>query len=322
MDMVAKLGQSVATMEDFFEEARLKKEENLRRKQEKREAEEREMEEKLRAERKAKKKVKKLHKEAEREADRREELKKDNDIQLAIRLSEMKENVACSVEHMIAPLRQLIRLGKKKVTYASGCDSPPEPEEEESDTSVTQELSAKAQRLCISEKRKRGLEPLFDDSPPMEVPPKRTPKRGAFKPMKLTARLTRSKTAVKNPGAIKRVSPVKTPLLNRGKKTRTPRKVTPMKSPAQAATPATKGALQSLRFRNSVMEELKACDATELQRLCKEEGVPYGDKVDAIFAIADNRTREKYGLDISEKNEIIEVDESEAGQEQEDEPKN
>ncbi|GBG71338.1 hypothetical protein CBR_g8759 [Chara braunii] len=136
-----------------------------------------------------------------------------------------------------------------------------------------------------------------------------------------SARLTRSKAMVKNPGSVKRVPPVKTPLSKRVKKTRTPRKCTSMKS-AAALTPATKGTLHRLRFRNVVMEELKDCDATELQRLCKEEGVLYDGKVGAIFAIADSRTRQKYGLDNVEMKEIIDVGDSETRQVQEDEQKN
>ncbi|GBG91495.1 hypothetical protein CBR_g52451 [Chara braunii] len=274
---------------------------------ERKEAAEREAEEKERAERKEKKRMKKHQKELELEAERRAEMKKDNEIQLAIRLSELEDNMACRVESVIGPLRELVRLGKKKVTYASGGSSK-EPEDEVSDTSVTQELSAKAGRLCILEKRKRGPKPVFENSLPMEAPPKQTPKRGALKPVLLTTRMTRSKAMVKNPGSVKRISLVKTPLSNRVKNTQTPRKATPRKSPALAITPATKGALQRLRFRNDVMEELKDCDATELQRICKEEGVLYDGKVGAIFAIADSRTREKFELDIAETNEVIDVE--------------
>ncbi|GBG73836.1 hypothetical protein CBR_g17174 [Chara braunii] len=288
-------------MKDFIDEARVKKEEKERKKREKKEAEAREAEERERQERKAKKKAEKYKKEQELEAQQREELRKDNNIHLAIRMSEMEENFANRVDSVIGPIRELIKQGKKKVTYAA---TSLRTSYEESDTSVTQELNAQTESLCISEKRKRGPEPVFEDSPPMVLSPKRTPKRGAVKPTKLTGRLTRARTAVKAPGFVKRMSPIKTPLSERLKK------ATPKRTPGETCTPASKGALQRLRFRDSMMKELKDLDATELQRICKDEGVPYDGKIDAIFAIADNHAKEKFGLDTVDANEVIAVDDN------------
>ncbi|GBG74698.1 hypothetical protein CBR_g19103 [Chara braunii] len=160
---VAELGKSVVAMKDFYEEARLKKEAQERRKAENIEAEEREAAEREKAERKAKKKMDKLRQEAELEAERRAELRKDNDIHLAIRLSEMEENFSTKMKCVIEPLKELLKKGKKQVTYASASDSA---SEGASDTSVTQELSEQAGRLFISEKRKRGPEQTVGDSPP------------------------------------------------------------------------------------------------------------------------------------------------------------
>ncbi|GBG83670.1 hypothetical protein CBR_g37472 [Chara braunii] len=247
---VTELGKSVAAMKDFFDEARLKKEEKERRKREKKEAEAREAEERERLEKKAKKKAEKCKRELELEAQRREELRKDNDIHLAIRLSEMEENFAHKVDSIIGPLRELMKHGKKKVTYDEKSEST---SDEESDTSVTQELSARTEQLHISEKRKRGPGPEFDDSPPIELPLKRTPKKGALKPTRLIGRMTRARTTVKAPGSVKRISP----------------------------------------------------------RICKEEGVPYDGKIDAIFAIADNRAKEKYGLDSVDATEVIALEDNE-----------
>ncbi|GBG62605.1 hypothetical protein CBR_g31241 [Chara braunii] len=205
------------------------------------------------------------------------------------------------------PLKELIKKGKKKVTYASAGGSTKEVDvEDEGDTSVTQELGLATERLCLSDKRKRGPETVFDFGPPMELQPKRTPKRGNLKPTKLSTRLTRSKTKAKTPGSIKRRSPVKTPLTARLKKK------TPKKTP-EVATPATRGVLRRLRFQDAVMKELKDLDATELQRVCKDEGVSYDGKIDAIFAIAEHRTRERFGLDVDEAPEIIEVADSVTG---------
>ncbi|GBG92438.1 hypothetical protein CBR_g55375 [Chara braunii] len=305
---VAELGKSVAAMKDFYEEARLE-EAKERRRTEKIEAEEREAAEREKAERKAKKKMDKMRREAEVKAERRAELRKDNDIHLVIRLSEMEDNFSAKMKCVTEPLKELLKKGKRKVTYASASDTT---SEEASDTSVTQELSEQAGRLFISEKRKRGPEQVVGDSPPMELTPKRTPRKGALKPTKLTGRLTRVKKMVKSPRSAKRKAPVKTPLSTRLKT------VIRAKTPVQAVTPAKKGALQRLRFRDVVLSDLKTFDATELQRICKEEGVPYDGKIDAIFAIAYRRVCERYGPDHLEITDVIEVIDSEAGQPSED----
>ncbi|GBG83667.1 hypothetical protein CBR_g37469 [Chara braunii] len=282
---VAELGKSVGVMKDFFDEAGLRKEERERKKREK-EAEALEAAEREQQEKKAKKREEKCKRELDLEAQRREDA--------------MEENFAHKVDSVIGPIRDLIELGKNKVPYAA--KSVPL-SYEESDTSFTQELSAQTERLCIADKRKRGPEPEFDDNPPMELPPKRTPKRGVLKPTGLARRLTRARTVVKSLGSIKRKSPVKTPLSAKGKKKLMPRKLS-----AEICTPTSKGALRRLCFLDSMMKELKDLDATELQRLCKEEGVPYDGKIDAIFAIADNRAREKFSLDVVDPVDVIAID--------------
>ncbi|GBG59045.1 hypothetical protein CBR_g24391 [Chara braunii] len=299
LSTVAELGKSVAAMKDFYGEARKKKEDKSRRKLEMKEAEEREKAEQEKAERKAGKKLEKARREAQLEAQRRAEVPKDNDIHLAIRLSEMEENFSSKMKCVIEPLKELIKKGKKKVTYASGSNSAAD---KASDTSVTQELSERTGRLCISEKRKQGPEQVVENSPPMELPPKRTPKRGALWPTTLAGRLTRSKKTVKSPGSAKRKTPVKTPL------------AAILKTPTKTATPMTIGALQRLRYRDGVMKDLKNLDATELQRICKEEGVPYDGKIDAIFAIADRHVCDRFGPDRLDVTEVIKVNESEVGE--------
>ncbi|GBG89351.1 hypothetical protein CBR_g49061 [Chara braunii] len=138
-------------MKDFYDEARQKKEEKVRRKLDKKEAEEREAAERERAEQRARKKLEKKRREAKLEAEWGAELRKDIDIHLAIRLSEMEENFSAKMKYVIEPLKELIKKGKKKVTYASGSDCATD---DTSDTSVTQELSERTNKLCISEKTK------------------------------------------------------------------------------------------------------------------------------------------------------------------------
>ncbi|GBG59876.1 hypothetical protein CBR_g66683 [Chara braunii] len=188
--------------------------------------------------------------------------------------------------------------GKMKMTYPSGSDSLSEHNGGDSDTSVTQEITEKAGKLCIAEKRKRGSERVFEDNSPMELPPKRTPKRGATKLVILCPRLTRSKAkeAGKKNGSEKKLSPVKTPLSHRVKN------ITP------ADKSATKGTLARMRFKNKVRLDLKDMDATELQRMCKEEGVLYDKKVDAIFDIVKRRATLAFGDEGATAEEIIQVE--------------
>ncbi|GBG73012.1 hypothetical protein CBR_g12731 [Chara braunii] len=194
-------------MKEFYDEVRLKKEEKARRKLEKKEAEERELAEReklearrMKAEMKAKKKVEDAKRADDMEKERGAEMKKDLDMHMAVRMSEMEESFFERFEHTLAPLCQVLRhKGKQKVSYKSASESASASSDGESDTSVTKELNDHTRRLCISDKRKRGLEPVFEDSPPMEQPPKRTPKCGALKPVKLIARITRSKAKFRTP---------------------------------------------------------------------------------------------------------------------------
>ncbi|GBG63636.1 hypothetical protein CBR_g38947 [Chara braunii] len=138
-------------------------------------------------------------------------------------------------------------------------------------------------REVMLPKRKREPETHFEGSPPMELPPKRTPKRGVLKLVKLCARLTRSKAkGAKKPGLAKKGTPVKTPLSGR--------KAVKTKTPVAKSTTA-KGPLVRIRYMNRTMKELKDLDATELKRICKEVGVHYDKKVNAIFDIAEHRAR-------------------------------
>ncbi|GBG73947.1 hypothetical protein CBR_g17662 [Chara braunii] len=172
---VSTLSKSVAAMKEFYEE-------KTRRKLETKEAEEKEKterenedERKARKEAKAKKKVELAKCAADLEKEERAKMKKDLHIHVAARMNESEKNV--------------LGKGKQKVTNVSDEDSAYDGIEEGSDTSVTQELNTQAQRLCISDKRKKGPEPVFEESSPMDNPPKRTPKRGILKPGKLSTRL-------------------------------------------------------------------------------------------------------------------------------------
>ncbi|GBG60003.1 hypothetical protein CBR_g333 [Chara braunii] len=273
---IAEQGKSVAVMKEKIDADRARKEEKIMRKQAKEEAKRLEEEtkrleeeERRRRERKAQRKKEKIRKEAEFRA----EMRKDMSTQLAIQMSEMQKRYFRSWQP------------------AGG--------------TPIGELSAKTRKLCLSEKRKHGPEPVFEDSPPMEQHRKWTPERGIMKLVQLTARMTRARTkknAGLSPISPKKRTPVKTPLSR--KKTRTSAKKL---SPGMQPIPTTKGALTRLRYLNAELKRLKDFDATELQRICKEEGIHYDKKVDAIFEILEHRTELALGKEETQEADVIQI---------------
>ncbi|GBG64302.1 hypothetical protein CBR_g41221 [Chara braunii] len=118
--------------------------------------------------------------------------------------------------------------------------------------------------------------------------------------------MTRSKTVkktVKSRGSTKRKTPIKT-LLSKAKAPPA------RKTPPAGLTPASKGSLARLRYRNAVMMELKNLDATELQKICKDEGIAYDKKIDVIFYIADHHAALKYGHEDVAATDVICITES------------
>ncbi|GBG92386.1 hypothetical protein CBR_g55293 [Chara braunii] len=173
-----------------------------------------------------------------------------------------------------------------------------------SEASITQDLSARTADLVITDKRKRGPDKAVGNSPPMESLAKRTFGR---KQATFTGRLTHARAKiVKSPGSAKRKNAVCTPL------SACKKKMTHLTTGIE--TPHVKGSLARYKYRKLMMHELKPLDASELQRMCREEGVPYDGKVDAIFNIADHRTYLKFdgGVAPEQHIETINIEGSEA----------
>ncbi|GBG61424.1 hypothetical protein CBR_g20455 [Chara braunii] len=179
------------------------------------------------------------------------------------------------MEANLGPLLEFARKasGKKKVVLLSDDKTA-----QASSGSETEKLRKKGGRLTISEKRKRGPKPVFEDNPPMITPSKRTPRTKAKEGVTV-GRVTWSRNKIKT-----KLSPF----------------IEKLRSPGKA------DALAKLRFRNQAMEEIRGLDAQELQLICKNEGVCYNGKVKAIFNIASHRTRVAFG-------EIEGVEQSESG---------
>ncbi|GBG91826.1 hypothetical protein CBR_g53717 [Chara braunii] len=309
---ISKLGKSVAAMEEHYAAQRAKKEQKLKKKLDKEEARRREAEEAARLEEEriaAEKKAWKRQQKKIIEDERRAEMQKDLQIQLAMHVGDLEDRLVQRLHQVVAVPTRFER-GKKKVTYKSGDDVSSPSSAEGSDTSVTQELSARAERLTITEKRKRGPEPAFEDpSPPMEQPAKRTPKRGILKPVKLTGRLTRSKSK-KGGGGLTPTSA--------SKKIATPlsKKRTPTQKRTPISTPLSKVSLERLRYRDNALRELKDLDATELQRICREEDIHYDKKIEVIFDIVDHMTERAFSTALARIEHIAISDDTHVDQEE------
>ncbi|GBG84733.1 hypothetical protein CBR_g39109 [Chara braunii] len=261
--------RSLASVSELVRCEKAKKAEEERLRKEAEEEQHRIREEKEAREKKEKKRLAKLKKDAEREA----EMDKRFEIRIAIRTGDFFDWMEANLGRALEFAKKV--KGKKKVVVLSKEDS-----EHASSSSETEKLRQKTGRLTISEKRKRGPEPVFDDSPPM-ITPKRTPWTQTTKGGATTGRITSSKHKMKT-----KLSPYvennKTNLSN---------------------------ILAKLHFRNQVMEEIRCLDAQELQSICKNEGVTYNGKMEAIFDIASHRTRVAFGeIPGCEQSESVELE--------------
>ncbi|GBG90242.1 hypothetical protein CBR_g50421 [Chara braunii] len=314
-EKLVALSQGFATMKEHIDAERAKKEEKARRKMEKvREKEEDrrrlEEEEARRQEEEARQDAKKRKKQekAKKEAILRAEMKKDVTLHAAMMMNEIKDDWINSWKTsvmltLLAGTKDV--KGKKKVECALNEGMSTDHGDEGSETSVTQELNEKTRQLCINEKRKREDNVGFEDSPPMQLPPKRTPRKCDIRPVELNERMARSKAKKKfarTPVQVKRRTPIKTPL---AKVVKSAKKKSP---PSGRLTPASR-ALTRLRYRDAVLRELKDCSADELQRICREEGLHYEGKVDAILDIAEYRSRQQFP-EIGKEIEVIPISES------------
>ncbi|GBG59973.1 hypothetical protein CBR_g304 [Chara braunii] len=167
---VAEIGKSVAVNCQYVENEQQKKAVKESRRIERKEAEECEAAERLQLDQNRKEEEDKARKNVKRI----EEINKNVDIKVAVRVGELREDVRedvrQEVREAINELSMAVAKGKQKVVFQ--------------DTSLTQsdassseteelELRGRTRNLCISEKCKREPEPIFEDSPPMELPPKR-----------------------------------------------------------------------------------------------------------------------------------------------------
>ncbi|GBG81970.1 hypothetical protein CBR_g34151 [Chara braunii] len=256
---IEELNKSLASVSEFVLAETTKKAEDERLRIEAEEEPER-----LKAEQKAreKKEQKRIEKQT-REAQRAAEIDKKVELQLAIKTGDFLNRMEASLGAVLE-FAQKVKPVKQKVHIPSDSG-------DESYESGTEDIRAKTKKLTIHEKRKRGPEVVFEDSPPMVTSAKRTPRRSEQKkkdtntPVRITRSIAKLKTKL-------------SPLIDKFKKI-----------PGQPST------VEKLRYRNQQMKDLRSLDALELQGICKDERVAYVGKIDAIFDIASHRTRLHFG---------------------------
>ncbi|GBG71517.1 hypothetical protein CBR_g8934 [Chara braunii] len=269
-DLVAKqqlvdLASSIASMREIFDREQEKKNEKARRKQEKKEKEEREKEERLAAKRREEKEEK-----LRREEKERERFPKEMRImmQISMDLGGLREHLQRKIDRVIALAKGK---GKAEATH-SDADS------YESGSSDVEALSNQAERLVMSEKRKRGQETVVGDSPPMKTPTKRSAKQGTPDPLRRTKRLQLSC----------RRPPMK----------KTPSKMTPQRSVGMNKIPASVGPMGKLKFVTENLKVLGNMTMDQLKEVCRLEDVQFETKkMETILAIADKRAQIAYGSD-------------------------
>ncbi|GBG88680.1 hypothetical protein CBR_g48212 [Chara braunii] len=256
---IEELNKSLASVSEFVlaEKARKVEKERLRLEADAKA-------ERLELERKARKRKEQRHNEKKLKDEQSDaEIDKKLEIQLAIKTGDFFDRMEANLGLVLEFVRKT-RTAKRPVRVPDNSD-------DDSGGRATEDIRARTKNLTIHEKRKRGPEVVFDDSPPLLTPAKRKPRRTDTK-----------KKVVRTPGhATRSKAKVKTKLSPYVEKLK--------KTPGQPST------VEKLRFRNQQMEDLRALGALELEGTCKDEGVAYNGKVDSIFDIASYRTRVHFG---------------------------
>ncbi|GBG89793.1 hypothetical protein CBR_g49644 [Chara braunii] len=260
-----ELGRTVASVQEFveMERARRAEREQLRRERD----EGRLAEEAARAA-----EVERAVRKAEKLRKREEEqlaMAKAVEVQLSVRLGDIREEIKTEVRKALSSslakqqvTEAVIAKGKEKVVAIEDLPST------SGTSSEVEVITEGTGNLSLQEKGKRG------EDVPVTTPAKRTSKRSGIRPVRLSERLqrTRTKISVRRParcGATKAL--------------------TAMKPPARDTM------MERMLFLDSTRRELSKMDYDTLHAICREEGVNYATKVQAIFDVADRRVQVRFG---------------------------
>ncbi|GBG68639.1 hypothetical protein CBR_g3180 [Chara braunii] len=193
------------------------------------------------------------------------------EVQLSVRLGNIREEIKTEVRKALTStmLKSQVTttVNTKDKGKAVWVEEPPYASGTSSEVEAITEGTGK---LSIREKRKRGEDTPVGDSPPVVTPTKRTSKRTGVRPLRLSERLQRTRTKI----AVRRST--------RGTATKT---LTAMKPPTRDMM------IERMFFLDNARKELSTLDYDTLRRICREEGVSYSTKVQAIFDVADRRAQ-------------------------------
>ncbi|GBG91491.1 hypothetical protein CBR_g52446 [Chara braunii] len=223
----------------------------------------REEEERLAKERRLKKKEEKKRLEVES----REALRKD----LRMEIRKHMRSVCEELHQQLVTTQTTKSKGKGKVPVNASSED----ESCDSESSEIEALSEQAERLIISEKRKRSAERTTGDSPPMETPAKRTATRSVLDPKRLMLSVKRQPM---------KLSPAK----------KTPRSLRGVQKAKKV--PASPDTMGRLLFVTDNIRDLGDRNIEELKQICRVENVPFEGlkKMDMILAITEKRSKVAY----------------------------
>ncbi|GBG59287.1 hypothetical protein CBR_g32300 [Chara braunii] len=261
-----ELDWTIASVQEFVEMERARRAEKEQRRHEREEA--RRVEEEVQAAEaeRALRKAEKLRKWEEEQL----AMAKAVEVQLSVRLGDIREEIKTEVRKALTST--LVNSQVKTAVNTKGKEKVVAIEELPSTSGTSSEVEAiteGAGKLSIQEKQKRG-----EDSPPVTTPAKRSSKRTGIRPVRLSERLQRTRTKI----AVRRSA--------RGTATKA---LTAMKPPARDTM------MERLLFLDNTRRELSTLDYDMLRMICREEGVNYSMKVQAIFDVADRRAHVRFG---------------------------
>ncbi|GBG85623.1 hypothetical protein CBR_g40351 [Chara braunii] len=202
------------------------------------------------------------------------------EVQLLVRLRDIREEIRAEVCKALSS--SVEKSQTKTAVTAKGKDKVIAIEDFPSTSGTSNDVEAiteGAGNLSIQEKRKRGEDTPVGCSPPVTTPAKRISKQMSIRPVRLSECLQRMSTKI----AVRRPT--------KGAATKA---LTAMKPTAKDSM------MELMLFLDSSQRELSKLDYDTLRAFCREEGVNYTTKVQAIFDLADRRAQLRFGEQLPE----------------------
>ncbi|GBG60685.1 hypothetical protein CBR_g12421 [Chara braunii] len=257
-----ELGRTVASVQEFVEMERARRVEREQRGRERDEA--RLVEEAARAA-----EVERAVRKAEKLRKREEEqlaMAKAVEVQLSVRLGDIREEIKTEVRKALSS--SLVKQQLTEIATTKGKEKVVTIEDLSSTSGTSSEVEVITEgtgNLSLQEKRKRGDDVPVGDSPPVTILAKRTSKRSSIRPVRLSECLQRTRTKIS---------------VRRPARCEATKALTALKPPARDTM------MERMLFLDNTQRELSKLDYDTLRAICRDEGVNYATKVQAIFDVA------------------------------------